>query len=68
MSLCTCEKWKANIDKIDAPLVLAQIRQPGYMVGFEQFEFCPWCGSPLTSATVQPDAITENPPASNSQA
>ncbi len=53
---CTCDTWKANIDRLDAPLLLAQIR--GYKWDCEVFRFCPWCGAALsvtdTSAAVQP--------------
>ena len=53
VSVCDCQTWKANIDKIDAPLILAQIRQPSYMVDFVRFVYCPWCGQALRATEPQ---------------
>ncbi len=54
MSACVCPTWKANIDKIDAPLILAQIRNPKFLVDFVQFVYCPWCGEALRVTVTVP--------------
>jgi hypothetical protein len=44
---CTCADWKPNIDIINGPFVLQQIRQPGSVRLCKPFAFCPWCGQKL---------------------
>jgi hypothetical protein len=40
------------MNKLDAPLVLAQIRNPSYRYEGEPFSFCPWCGRSLAPKPV----------------
>jgi hypothetical protein len=44
---CTCPDWKPNIEIINGPYILQQIRQPGSVRPCKQFVFCPWCGRKL---------------------
>lgn len=46
---CACPLWKANIDKVNAPLHLEQARNPATAKGYtgDRFIFCPWCGARL---------------------
>jgi len=46
---CTCDKWKANIDKINAPITLQAVKSGTAGYDGDYFEFCPWCGKPLSS-------------------
>jgi hypothetical protein len=48
MPKCICLDWRENINKVDAPIILAGIRssRPGYTG--KKFTHCPWCGSELT--------------------
>lgn len=60
MATCDCEKWKANFNKLDEPVVIAQIRDPSYRYEGESFSFCPWCGCSLTpTPTVTGGSATE---------
>lgn len=45
---CNCADWKENIDKVNAPLLLAAARSGG-SVQYDgvRFRFCPWCSRPL---------------------
>jgi hypothetical protein len=49
---CTCDGWKANIGKVNAPFILATARNPRDYKGYDgvPFQFCPWCAAPLASA------------------
>jgi len=48
---CSCAAWKANIDILNAPLMLAAARNPSHR-GYtgEPFGYCPWCGGGITRA------------------
>jgi hypothetical protein len=45
MKECGCDKWKENIDKINAPYTLG-LNAVGQYCG-EEFVYCPWCGGRL---------------------
>ena len=51
---CSCEEWQPGIKKIDAPIALAQARNPSltYTPEFQfvPFKFCPWCGRKVRAA------------------
>jgi hypothetical protein len=47
MSKCICEKWIANIEKINAPIILQAARTGTAGYDGEPFIFCPWCGEEL---------------------
>lgn len=48
---CTCLDWAVGVDKINAPILLAQARNPRLMdtpaFTFVPWKFCPWCGVAL---------------------
>jgi len=44
---CDCEDWQENIDKLNAPMVLQQLRGGYCERGFKQITHCPWCGKRL---------------------
>lgn len=48
MSKCICPDWRENIDKLDAPIILAGIRNGRSGYTGKKFTHCPWCGSELT--------------------
>lgn len=50
---CNCDKWKNNIEKLNGPMVLQQIRNPQYKPNIEIFEFCPWCGKKLENEELE---------------
>lgn len=46
--ICNCIDWKFNIDKVNAPFILAAARNPGRInYDGKQFRYCPWCSKPL---------------------
>lgn len=46
--ICNCIDWKFNIDKVNAPFMLAAARNPGRInYDGKQFRYCPWCSKPL---------------------
>jgi hypothetical protein len=49
---CSCADWKPETDKLNAPLFLAQARNPATKFDFKPWRFCPWCGRSLTAASV----------------
>ena len=42
---CNCQDWINNIDKLDAPFILAWTHGMSY--DGKEFMFCPWCGQEL---------------------
>ena len=43
-----CSDWKPNIEKVNAPLMLAAARNPHHkQYDGKPFRFCPWCGQEL---------------------
>lgn len=59
---CTCQDWKENIDKVNAPLMLQFARNPTTTKGYEgkKFIFCPWCSHLLIddgNAEIEGDPI-----------
>jgi hypothetical protein len=42
---CPCDKWRENIDKINAPFLLPMTAIGVYDGAL--FEYCPWCGEKL---------------------
>jgi len=56
---CLCPDFKENVEKLNAPFVLAVARNPdagGYKG--KQFQFCPWCGKELLPFVVVPESET----------
>jgi ribosomal protein S27AE len=49
MADCSCKDWDENLPKINAPLVLQQVRT-GVRYEGKPFQFCPWCGSALAES------------------
>jgi hypothetical protein len=56
-----CEDWKRQADKVNAPILLAQGRNPHLTATkdfkFKAWRFCPWCGAgrgAVISSTVSP--------------
>ena len=47
MNDCSCQDWKDNIDKINGPIMLEQLR--GKSKGYDgvPIRYCPWCGEKL---------------------
>lgn len=56
---CDCKDWQENIDKVNAPLMLAAARS-GWRVQYDGvcFRFCPWCSNLLknSNASSVPEA------------
>lgn len=48
MKCIKCKDWEDNIKKVDAPLLMANARNPG-SCNYEgkSFIYCPWCGTAL---------------------
>lgn len=48
---CACPDFELEVSKINAPLTLAQARNPSLTAHpsfqFKAWDFCPWCGSDL---------------------
>jgi hypothetical protein len=44
---CFCDDWKENIDKVNAPILLQQARNPHHKFTAKVFGYCPWCGDIL---------------------
>lgn len=57
---CSCELWKLNIERINAPIILQQIRA-GTSFQCDQFVFCPWCGKSLTGKPTGNNTPTHDP-------
>lgn len=58
MSLhCNCPDWKPNIEIINGPFILQQIRQPGSVRPCKPFIFCPWCSNRLAEKCDQCGAL-----------
>lgn len=45
MKECTCERWKANIDELNAMFSIAAIH--GFPYQGEFMDYCPWCSERL---------------------
>lgn len=60
LSECSCELWKINIERINAPIILQQIRS-GTSFQCDQFQYCPWCGKGLTGSKAAGNE-TNSPP------
>ena len=58
--LCCCSDWRENIDRVNGPIVLAQVRSGHAWTG-KPFNYCPWCGNLLQTITTadQPGAAHE---------
>lgn len=58
LSECSCELWKINIERINAPIILQQIRS-GTSFQCDQFQYCPWCGKGLTGSKATGNETSE---------
>lgn len=45
-----CQEWVENIDKINDPIILQSLRNPGYVYNGKPFVYCPWCGKARPAA------------------
>jgi hypothetical protein len=49
--VCSCDEWEPGVAKINAPIMLAQARNPQLTqteeFRFNVFRFCPWCSKPV---------------------
>lgn len=47
--MCTCADWLPQIEKLNAPIVLQQVRAGEQLPDdyFKLWAFCPWCGKAL---------------------
>lgn len=47
-----CEAFTRNIEKVNAPFLLAAARNPQTCKGYDgdRFVYCPWCGKKLSPA------------------
>ncbi len=56
--MCACEQWEPETAKLNAPLMLAQARNPHLTqtpeFAFKAWEFCPWCGGKSRAALRSP--------------
>lgn len=52
MKYCpNCNDWAENIEVIDGPLVLSQLRS-GEQAKLKTFHYCPWCGWALAEKEI----------------
>jgi len=54
---CTCSDWRENIEAINGPIVLQQIRSGLHEWRGNPFEYCPWCGSILHTVATPPAEV-----------
>lgn len=62
---CVCAEWAPNIEKVNAPLMLAYARNPSAanMYRGVPFRYCPWCGEYLLIeglAGEPPETVTDD--------
>lgn len=68
MPKCICPDWRDNINKLDAPIILAGIRNGRSGYTGKRFTHCPWCGCELTleasdyAVHADPAGKTREPP------
>jgi hypothetical protein len=46
-----CDDWAKNIEIINGPVVLSQIRN-GKRAKLKTFRYCPWCGQVLADRPI----------------
>jgi len=51
---CDCKDWKENIDKVNAPFLFQQARNP-HLKGYDGrgFIYCPWCSALLKEGNTE---------------
>jgi len=52
--ICYCKDFAENMDKVNAPILLLNARNPGTTeYDGKSFAFCPWCGERLKSPVIK---------------
>ncbi len=59
--ICTCKDWKENIDILNGPIVLDQLRRGVSDFKMKLITYCPWCGRYLIKDVPRPDTNPKDP-------